>query len=87
MINPLLYIEVTLYFEIKDSSVYGGKGSIGYCSIKIGDVKKVDKMNDDHINYFIKQAASMTEVPPENVRLISKVEYDKNTEDEESDDW
>lgn len=30
MMNPLCFVTITLHFEIRNSEMYGGNGSVGY---------------------------------------------------------
>lgn len=81
--NPLLHIEVSLYLEIKDSEMYGGEGSVGYARYGLVGMHNIERINDELIDNAIKSFAGMLNVPVENVRVISKEEYDAATEDEE----
>ena len=85
-------IKLTLYFEIKDSYIYGGLGSIGYMSSGI----EITQLNYDKDNLFnkreileeyiddqIKGRAAFAKVRVECIRLISKDEYEINTDDED----
>lgn len=85
--NPLLYIEASLHFEIIDSEMYGGEGSVGYAKAGWGGVNDIEQINDELIDNTIKSFAGMLNVPVENVRVISKEEYDAATEDENTEDY
>lgn len=84
-------IKLTLYFEIKDSEIYGGVGSVGYLSEGI-ELNRIDYEKDNLFNkrelmerYISEQTKAMAEfvkVPIERVRVISKEEYDSNTDDD-----
>ena len=37
--NPLVSITATLYFEVKNALMYGGKGSVGYTSATFSDIQ------------------------------------------------
>lgn len=84
-------IKLTLYFEIKDAKIYGGEGSIGYSSVGV-EISYINYEKDNLFNkkemmkkYIADQTKAMAEfakVPVENVRVISKEEYEINTEDE-----
>ena len=84
-------IKLTLYFEIRDSKIYGGVGSIGYSSLGV----EFDGINYEKANLFnkkeimemyisdqIKNTANFAKIPVECVRLISKEEYESNTDDD-----
>ena len=84
-------IKLTLHFEIKDSETYGGVGSVGYLSYGI-EVNRIDYEKDNLFNkreimerYISEQTEAMAEfvkVPVECVRVISKEEYDSNTDED-----
>ena len=84
-------IKLTLYFEIKDSVIYGGLGSIGYSSFGI-ELNRINYEKDNLFNkkeimegYISGQKEAMAElakVPVECVRVISKGEYESNTDDD-----
>lgn len=72
-----------LFFEIKDSWIYGGEGSTGYSEIKLDLLTK----NNFEINVRKcakakrGQLAKLCDVPIEKVKNISREEYEENTED------
>lgn len=84
-------IKLSLYFEIKDSDVYGGEGSIGYLCMAI-ELNHLNYEKDNLFNkkeimegYILDQTKNMAEfskVPVECVRVISKEEYEENTDDD-----
>lgn len=84
-------IKLILYFEIKDSEIFGGSGSIGYSSAGI-EINQIDfekdnlfnkrEMMDKYISKQTKGIAELSKVPVECVRVISKEEYDANTDDD-----
>lgn len=81
MINPLIDIQVNLYFEIRNSSLYGGEGSVGYSSFSIGDFDDFDtsKFDDNFVKNIIQSIAGLSNVSSADVRLISKSRYKENT--------
>ena len=86
-------ISIGLYFEVKNSDLFGGVGSIGYSSTIVG--VKAKSINYDVLSGYAKcqkkEIAKMCKCSEEDVRIISKDEYDANTEDDEADyeedDW
>lgn len=79
-----VHITLTFYFEIKDSEIYGGDGEIGYAEQKmdletcdLGNVKLLEAAQSA-VEYF----AGLCRVPVENVRIISRDEYEENTGDD-----
>lgn len=88
--NELAYVTVGLYFEVKDSYIYGGEGSVGYAAINLEEVD-TRKITDEFINKRMQELSEAFKVPVDSVKLISKEEYDRETEDDEFDtytqDW
>lgn len=84
-------IKLTLYFEVKNSYVFGGLYSIGYLSSGI-ELNKLDYQKDNlfnkkeimenYISDQMKGTAELCDVPVEYVRVISKEEYEENTDDD-----
>lgn len=84
MINPLIDIQVSLYFEIHNSPLYGGRGSVGYSSFSVGDFDAFDasKFNEDFVNNITQSIADLSSVSSSDVKLISKSWYKENTAEE-----
>ena len=76
-------ITLSLYFEIKDSETYGGKDSIGYAAVSAEF--EVHTFSDTPVSSYVENQrlaiADALHVPECNVRIISKSEYEQNTED------
>ena len=74
-------IGLTLHFEIKNSTMYGGKDSIGYAMIgaevRISNLKDVDVVK--YAQDRREGIAKACEVDVSNVRIISKSEYEEAT--------
>lgn len=93
--NPLIYVSVSLHFEISNSEMFGGEGSVGYTAATFGGVKNIENVDDSFVDKQIEGVANMLHVSKENVKLISKEQYDFETEDEddcddfddEGDEW
>ena len=82
-------VTLGLYFEIKDAYLYGGNGSIGYfntnADLKISNLLKADVYN--YVEAQRKGVADVCHVDVEKVRVISRTEYENNTEGIEDDDY
>ena len=87
-------VTLGVYFEVKDAHFYGGDGSIGYCNtnvdFKISNLLKADVY--DYVEELRKRVADLCHVDAEKVRVISRTEYEDNTEGEDDDyeddeDW
>ena len=81
--NPLLHVEASLHFEVKDSEMYGGQGSVGYAMNRWVGVHNIEKIDDIVFENTIKGFAGLLKVPVENVKVISKEEYDEATVEDE----
>lgn len=80
--NPLISVSITLHFEVSNSEMFGGKGSIGYTAVSFDNVTELENVNDNFVFEQIMITAKMLEVTVEDVKLISKLQYDFETEDE-----
>lgn len=78
-----IYVTISLYFEIEDSELYGGKGEIGYAEsradINAENFPQIDI--EEYINNQILGFAGLCKVPPEKIRIIPRNEYEENTDD------
>ena len=82
--NQLIWVEVSLYFEITDSPMFGGKGTVGYATISAGGAKDTNPLiADEYVALQTQHVAELCEVPIENVCLISKAKYDYEMSDDE----
>ena len=77
-------ITIEMFFEIKNAEMYGGEGSVGYAEIKedicLESLKDYDLQED--AKGKIKGFADMMKVGQEDVRIISRTEYEENTEED-----
>lgn len=91
IVNLLVYISVGLHFEVKDAEMYGGAGSIGYTAINLGGVRDIAQITDEYVEAQTQATANFLRVPRSAVRLISKEEYDRETDDDDEffdeDNW
>lgn len=83
--RDLAYVEVTFHFEVSNSEWFGGEGSVGYISQKLGGVN-VDKLREtlteERIRETTQTTAGFMKVSIENIKLISKEEYDQEVDEE-----
>ena len=74
-------ITIEMFFEIRNAEMYGGEGSVGYVEIKedicLESLKDYDLQAD--AKGKIKGFADMMKVSREDVRIISRTEYEENT--------
>lgn len=81
-------ITLGLYFEIHDSNIYGGKGSVGYANTNV-DLKISDLAKADIAKYVDSQrqgVAEMCKVDKEKVNIISRTNYEEEIRNEDYDD-
>lgn len=76
-------VTLSLFFEIKDAELFGGVGEVGYVEEK-WDLKTDNLANvklQKLMQRTISRLAKTLSVPEENVRTISRTEYEENTEE------
>ena len=78
------HIEARLYFEVRDSNIYGGAGSVGYASWGCEGIKDVSFLTIDRVRNTVSSFAAMLGVSDDCVRVISREEYMDATEDDET---
>ena len=84
MENNEIRVTVSLFFQIKDADIFGGAGSIGYSESKI-DLNTADLSGfklQEYAKGQIEGFAELLKVPEENIRIISRQEYEDNTEED-----
>lgn len=76
-------VTLSLFFEIEDAAIFGGAGEVGYVEEKLD--LKTDNLANIKLRKFMQRTishlAKMLKVPEENVRAISRTEYEENTEE------
>lgn len=76
-------VTIGLYFEIKDSELYGGMDSVGYASINVECT--LENLTNEKLKKYLdskaEEIAGMCKVPVENVKPISREEYEEKTEE------
>lgn len=85
-LKELVNIAVKFYYEISDSELYGGIGSIGYVKSELEQVGNLEAMSEEFLQQTCRDMANVLHVSPEKVRMISKEEYDANAEEDDEDD-
>lgn len=78
-------ITISIYFEVKNAEVFGGEGSIGYMKQRTDiTLEKPNKLDlYEYAKAGIKSIAKMLAVSEEDIRTISRQEYEEKTEEEE----
>lgn len=91
MMNPLCFVTITLHFEIRNSEMYGGNGSVGYSAISFQGVSHPEQADDSFVESQRRITANLLKVSVEDVQVITKEAYDAATEEPEDDfdgeDW
>ena len=64
-------ISIKTYYEIKDSTMYGGEGSTGYCMIELEECRKLDSLTEENLEAMKEDVAKSLGVPVGKVRMIS----------------
>lgn len=74
-------VKISVFFEIREAEIYGGKGSVGYAECSIGgnaEMMKCKLKNFAHA--YTKEFAKWLDVPESCIRIISETEYKANQE-------
>ena len=80
-------VDISVYYEIRDSKMYGGVGSIGYASSKVsGGGNMIHNDFNAYISEQKKGFAQALAVSVECVRVITEEEYNLNTSDDEAEE-
>lgn len=77
-------VTISLFFEVRDAEIFGGKGESGYSEIKI------DFYTEDLTGFKLREyaqqqlvrLAELCKVPQENIRIVEREEYEENTEED-----
>lgn len=75
-------VSIKMYYEIKDSAMYGGEGSTGYSMIEMEECKKLENLTEENLEAMKADVAKMLGVDVDKVRMIGKQEYEANIEEE-----
>ena len=87
--NKKIDVTISIYLEISNAEIYGGKGSVGYAEAKIDlntsslDGFKLEEFVAGNIDGF----AELLKVPGENIRIIPRFEYENSTNDTDNNRW
>lgn len=76
-------ITISVYFEVKNAEVFGGEGSTGYMEQRTGvTLEKPNKCDlYEYAKAGIKSIAKILAVPEEDIRTITRQEYEEKTEE------
>lgn len=77
-------VTIQMFFEVKNAELFGGDGSIGYTEIN-ADICTESLSDFDLQEYAKSTTKGFTEfckVSEEDVRVISRKEYEQNTEED-----
>lgn len=85
-------VTLGVYFEVKNSEFYGGVGSVGYANTNVElKISALEKANVcEYVEKQREEIAKMCHTDVEDVKVISRTEYNENTEEDEEDydiDW
>lgn len=89
-IEKLTKASLVFYYEVKDSYIYGGKGTTGYAEQKYGLPVVLEANTFEHIDLLemtksaIKGFSKLCKVSAENIRIVSRREYEDKIEDNEN---
>lgn len=57
--NPLISVDIGLYFEVSNSDMFGGEGTVGYSATKFEGVGNLDAIDDSFVQKQIESVAQM----------------------------
>ena len=80
--NNKIHVTVSLFFKIKDADIFGGAGSIGYSESKI-DLNTADLSGfklQEYAKGQIEGFAELLRASEENIQIVSRQEYEDNTD-------
>lgn len=80
-LKGLVNINIKTYYEIRDSELYGGEGSVGYSMIELERCKALKGLTEERLEALNEDAARMCGVTVDKVRMIDKEEYEARIED------
>ena len=63
MMNPLCFVTITLHFEIRNSEMYGGNGSVGYSASSFQGVAHPEQADDSFVEAQRRITAKLLNVP------------------------
>lgn len=81
-LRELVNVGLKMYYEIKDSEMYGGEGTTGYSMIEMEQCKTLENLTEEHLEAVKEDIAKTLGVQVENVRMITKEEYEANVEED-----
>lgn len=85
MMNPLCFVTITLHFEIRNSEMFGGSGSVWYSASSFQGSVHPEQADDSFVEAQRRITAKLFNVPVEDVTVITKEVYDAATEEPEDD--
>lgn len=76
-------VTISVYFEVENAEVFGGEGSSGYVEQQIDiTLEKSSKLDlYEYAKAGIKNIAKILAVPEEDIRTITRREYEEKTEE------
>lgn len=81
-LNQFIQVDVTLYFEVSNSEMYGGVGTVGYLATKFTGIRDISIVDDAFVCEQIRSVAQDLGVAVDDIRLISREEYESEVEEE-----
>lgn len=83
-----LGVTLEIFFEVSNSKLFGGEGSVGYSSWKItGNGALLSAKYEELVSHVKADYAKLFKVPEECLKVISREEFDLNTEEEDEEEW
>lgn len=87
---PFINVTFTFYFRVRNSEMYGGKGSVGYSSFSMEECKNITSIIEDPIKLIEEVRVAMAKtlgVTADDLDFITRSEHELATaDDDEYDD-
>lgn len=81
-LDQFIQVDVTFYFEISNSEMYGGVGTVGYLATKFTGIRDISIVDVAFVCEQIRSVAQGLDVAVDDIRLISREEYESEVEEE-----
>lgn len=79
-----IHVKVSLFLQIKNADIFGGTGSVGYSESKVD--LNVEDLGGFKLQEYAKSQiegfAELLKVPEESIQIVSRQEYEENTEED-----
>jgi hypothetical protein len=86
-LNPLIKVDVTMCFEVRNADIFGGKDSVGYTKMSYELARTPNVSDEQRISSGIAIIANQVNASIDDVKAITFEEYIRETGEDESEDF